>query len=469
MGSRVLLISANRCATPDIVFPLGLSCLSAALRQAGHGVRWLDYLADAQPLREVLAEFRPDYVGVSVRNIDDVLIRKRETYFNQLGDISAAVREVHPCPVILGGSGFSIFPAQLLALTGADFGIQGEGEAGFLALMAALANGAEVSQIPGLVYRRGPEVVVNPQSPAPGTHRLETADLPDRLVEHYLRNAGMLNVQTQRGCAHTCGYCTYPLIEGRAHRSRPPEVVAEEMALLESRGAKYVFVVDSVFNSSPRHVQQVCEALIRRKLAIRWGCFLRPQGLTSELLELMSRAGLAHIEFGSDSFCDAVLAAYGKHLRFDDILESSELARRQRIDYCHFLICGGPGETTDTLQVTYENSLKLNGAVIMAVVGMRIYPGTALHGRALREGCITPDTDLLTPIYYLAPGLAEAQVFGTLQQFAQQSPNWVIGDPTPAYARLVERLRARGVPGPLWSYFSMVQRLWPQTPSAATT
>jgi radical SAM superfamily enzyme YgiQ (UPF0313 family) len=469
MGSRVLLISTNRCATPDIVFPLGLSFLNAALRQAGHDVRWLDYLADTQPLREVLAEFRPDYVGVSVRNIDDVLIRKRETYFNQLGDISSAVREVHPCPVILGGSGFSIFPAQLLALTGADFGIQGEGEASFLALMAALASGAEVSQIPGLVHRRGPEVVVNPQSPAPGAHRLETADLPDRLVEHYLRNAGMLNLQTQRGCAHTCGYCTYPLIEGRAHRSRPPEVVAEEMALLESRGAKYVFVVDSVFNSSPRHVQQVCEALIRRKLAIRWGCFLRPQGLTSDLLELMSRAGLAHIEFGSDSFCDAVLAAYGKRLRLDDILESSELARRQQIDFCHFLICGGPGETADTLQATYENSLKLNGAVIMAVVGMRIYPGTALHDRAIREGYISPETDLLTPNYYLAPGLAEAQIFGTLQQFAQQSPNWVIGDPTPAYARLVERLRARGVPGPLWSYFSMVQRLWPQAPSAAIT
>lgn len=469
MGHRVLLLSTNRCATPDVVFPLGLSFLNAALRRAGHEVRWWDALADAQPLREVLAQYRPDFVGVSVRNVDDVLIRKRETYFGRLGDICSAVRAVHPCPVILGGSGFSIFPRQLLAEAGADYGIQGEGEAGLLALIAALSRGEDVSRIPGLVYRRGQEIMVNPQSPSPGTQALEAVDHPARLVEHYLRNAGMLNVQTQRGCAHGCCYCTYPLIEGHAHRSRPPELVADEMALLQAHGAKYAFIVDSVFNSSPRHVQQVCEALICRKLTLRWGCFLRPQGLTSAMLELMARAGLAHIEFGSDSFCDAVLESYAKRLTFEDILHASELAGRQQIDFCHFLICGGPGETLETLQTTYENSLKLNGAVIMAVVGMRVYPGTALHARALREGRITPEASLLTPAYYLSPGLTEAQVFGTLQQFAQRSPNWVIGDPTPAYTRLVERLRARGVPGPLWSYFSMVQRLWPQPAPATVT
>jgi chemotaxis protein histidine kinase CheA len=30
------------------------------------------------------------------------------------------------------------------------------------------------------------------------------------------------------------------------------------------------------------------------------------------------------------------------------------------------------------------------------------------------------------------------------------------------FASLVERLRQRNVVGPLWSYFSMLQRLWPQ-------
>jgi radical SAM superfamily enzyme YgiQ (UPF0313 family) len=465
MGKRVLLLSTNRCATPDVVFPLGLSFLNAALRAAGHEVRWLDCLVDLEPLRDVLIEYRPDFVGVSVRNIDDVLIRKRETYFEQLGDICATVRDTRPCPVILGGSGFSIFPAPLLAATRADYGIHGEGETSLVELIAALSQGEEVARIPGLVYRRGQAIAVNPPSATALVQGLGAADYPPRHVEHYLRNAGMLNVQTQRGCAHGCCYCTYPVIEGHMHRSRPPELVADEMARLESLGAKYAFIVDSVFNSSPRHVEQMCEAMMRRKLGLRWGCFLRPQGLTPELLALMARAGLAHIEFGSDSFCDQVLESYSKRLTFEDILNSSELARQQQIDCCHFLICGGPGETARTLQITYEHSLALKSAIILAVVGMRVYPGTALHTRALQEGRLPPEANLLSPTYYLSPALTEAEVFGRLQDFAQRSPHWVIGDPTPAYARLVERLRARGVPGPLWSYFAMVQRLWPQTAS----
>jgi radical SAM superfamily enzyme YgiQ (UPF0313 family) len=277
----------------------------------------------------------------------------------------------------------------------------------------------------------------------------------------------MLNVQTQRGCAFHCCYCTYPLLEGRAHRRRPADAVAEEFEQIQSLGARYAFIVDSVFNSSTRHVAEICEAILARNLKLKWGCFLRPQGLTSGLLKLMSRAGLSHIEFGSDSFCDEVLEAYDKGLSFDDIAKSSELAHQGKLDYCHFLIAGGPGETRETLRQGFERSKRLAGAVMMAVVGARIYPGTSLHRRALAEGVIGAATDLLAPTYYLAPQLTAEQIFADLQEHARTAPNWIVGDPTPAFANLVDRLRHRGVVGPLWSYLSMIQRIWPQqTPPA---
>jgi radical SAM superfamily enzyme YgiQ (UPF0313 family) len=194
-----------------------------------------------------------------------------------------------------------------------------------------------------------------------------------------------------------------------------------------------------------------------------WGCFLRPQGLTADLVKLMARAGLSHIEFGSDSFCDEVLAAYQKDFAFDDICRSSELARAEHVEVCHFLICGGPGESRETLARSFANSQQLQGAVIMAVVGTRIYPGTNLFEQAVSEGQINRDADLLAPKYYLAPGLAAEAVFAQLQEFTHRSPNWIVGDPAPGYASLVERLRRRGVVGPLWSYFAMLQRIQPQT------
>jgi radical SAM superfamily enzyme YgiQ (UPF0313 family) len=179
-------------------------------------------------------------------------------------------------------------------------------------------------------------------------------------------------------------------------------------------------------------------------------------------MRLMKRAGLAHIEFGSDSFCDEVLESYQKGFCFEDILNSSEAARREEVDFCHFLIAGGPGETTETLERGFANSQRLTGAIVMAVVGMRIYPGTHLFERAAQEGRLRTDVNLLKPEYYIAPGLTQESVFLQLQGFAQRSPNWIVGDPDPAYQRLVTRLRQRGVAGPLWSYFSMIQRLWPQ-------
>lgn len=474
MRNKVLLISPNRCTVPDPVFPLGLIQVQAALAQAGYETRLLDFLANDDILESVLREFQPDYVGVSLRNIDNVLIRKQETFFAALGTICQTVRRTHPRPVIIGGSGFSIYPARLLELSGADFGIQGEGEASLVRLLSTLGNGGNYADIPGLVFRRGHEIVVNPQRNAAFKRQgsrmnpaFQSLDLPAALAEHYLKTSGMLNLQTQRGCAHTCCYCTYPIIEGRAHRRRDPEAIAAEVEQLERLGAKYAFVVDSVFNSSPRHVQETCEALLRRDSSLRWGCFLRPQGLTPELMRLMKRAGLTHIEFGSDSFCDEVLAQYDKRLTFEDIQHSSELAREAEIEHCHFLICGGPGETMDTLETSFAHSQLLSGAIIMAVVGMRIYPGTTLAERAVREERIAADADLLSPAYYLAPGLTETGVFERLREFARHSPNWIVGDPTPEFASLVARLRCRGVVGPLWSYFAMLQRILPQGVAAS--
>jgi radical SAM superfamily enzyme YgiQ (UPF0313 family) len=267
----------------------------------------------------------------------------------------------------------------------------------------------------------------------------------------------MMNIQTQRGCALHCCYCTYPLLEGRSYRRRPAESVVDELEGLERQGVRYVFFVDSVFNTSAEHVAGICEEMLRRRVRVDWCCFLRPKGLTRELMSLMARAGLRHIEYGSDSLCDSVLEEYGKHLSFEDIRQSSELARLEKIDCAHYLICGGPGETYATLQNSFDRSRLLPGATFMARVGMRVYPGTPLHARLLRESGSTPD--LLEPQYYVSPDMSERGIFDTLRRVSGEMPNWVFEDPPPAYFKMAERLRTRGVVGPLWCYFPIMQRL----------
>ena len=342
-SQRILLISSNRCDQPYPVFPLALAHLESALRGAGHTTHWLDSQVMTAPLEHVLAEFQPHVVGVSLRNVDDVQFQSRQTYFDDAVELCRTLRQRCDCPIVIGGAAFSIFPEQLLTLTGADFGIHGPGEVAFNRLIEAIATGTDPSGIRGLVYRQGERVVINPRDPAEPV----SPDIPERpaeLVEFYLRQSSMLNIQTQRGCSLKCCYCTYPLIEGRQFRRRPPDAVAAELETIQRQGAKHVFITDSVFNTSAEHVADICEAILRRNVEIHWSCFLRPKNLTQELMALMARAGLTHIEFGTDSLCDSVLEEYGKAFTFDDVLQSSELARAAGVHQAHFLICGGPGE-----------------------------------------------------------------------------------------------------------------------------
>ena len=56
---------------------------------------------------------------------------------------------------------------------------------------------------------------------------------------------------------------------------------------------------------------------------------------------------------------------------------------------------------------------------------MRIYPGTKLYDLALAEGYLSPDDDLLEPVYYLAKDID----YATLKQRADLTgKRWVFPD-----------------------------------------
>ncbi|HMD69147.1 MAG TPA: lipid biosynthesis B12-binding/radical SAM protein [Chitinivibrionales bacterium] len=453
MPSRILLISVNRCTTPYPVFPLGLAHVAASLRDAGHTVAIADCAENPGGVEEKIRTFFPDYAGLSLRNIDDIRLQDPHFYAGDLPVLAKKIRLLTKAPLIVGGSGFSLFPERLLADSGADFGIRGEAEEAVTRLVDALENGSDARSIPGLVYRDNGAIVNNP------TERCADASivpplLPPSVTQFYLRESSMLNVQTQRGCAFTCCYCTYPLIEGTAVRYKAPAKVADELEQIMAAGARYFFVVDSVFNSSAAHVAGVCEEMIRRKVNLPWGCYLRPQGLTRELMDLMARAGLSHIEFGSDSFSDSVLAEYGKNFTFEDVYESSELARAAGVHYAHFLITGGPGETEATMREGFNNSRRLRKTVHFPFVGMRVYPGTPLFRRALSEGVITPETDLLPPFFYVSPALSKEKILALLDGFSAESRNWIVGDVPEQNASVIGKLRSIGVVGPLWEFLA---------------
>jgi len=167
---RVLLVNLNKYTQPYPVYPLGLSYINGALRAAGCKTLLWDNHVDRGEITECAKKFRPDFIGLSLRNIDNAQSHNPLSFVGELADCCADLRAVTNAPVIVGGSGFSIFPKELLELTGADYGIQGEGEAPFVALLAALrANDTAAAQrIPGAVWREPPAAEIpNPEIPNP--------------------------------------------------------------------------------------------------------------------------------------------------------------------------------------------------------------------------------------------------------------------------------------------------------------
>ena len=71
---KVLLISANTEQINMPVLPLGLAYVAAAIDKQGHSVKLLNLMMQTDTQKAVfgtIADFGPDLIGISVRNIDD--------------------------------------------------------------------------------------------------------------------------------------------------------------------------------------------------------------------------------------------------------------------------------------------------------------------------------------------------------------------------------------------------------------
>ncbi len=345
----------------------------------------------------------------------------------------------------MGGSGFSIYPKLLFETLEPDFGIYGEGEISLQQLITALDEDVDYTNIEGLVYRKDGLVVANRRD----THfRTPVLNFDDKLTDYYWQNSGMLNIQTKRGCPYNCIYCTYPLIEGHKVRTLDPEQIVKTLTELYShKKIDYVFFTDSIFNISNEFNYALAEQLISANLNIRWGGYFNFANIDRKLLEKMKQAGLKHIEFGTDSLSDTILKKYRKPFNVEDILRVSDYCTELDIDFAHFLILGGYGETEETLNETFENSKKITRSVFFPFIGMRIYPGTKLHEIAIAEKIVKENDPILEPVYYVSKNIdidtlkAKAKLTGKAWIF----PDDDLGD-------VMKRMRRKNKKGPLWEY-----------------
>jgi radical SAM superfamily enzyme YgiQ (UPF0313 family) len=452
---EILLVSANREKSPYPVFPLGLSYLAGSLLAAGHRLRTIDLCFADDPenlLLDELTSFPPDAVILSIRNIDNVTYPGARSYLDGVKTVVDACRG--KTPVILGGSGFSLMPRELLDFFGGDYGIVGEGEEILPLLLDRLAKGESTQGLPGVLTKG----ITEHLPPVP----VEKIGKPDRSlfqVERYNREGGMANLQTKRGCPFSCIYCTYPILEGTRLRLRDvDDVIAEIRELVERNGTKYLYFVDDIFNYPMDYAEKLCRAMIAAGISIHWSAFINPAFITPELITVMVEAGCDAFEFGTDSGSPSMLRNLGKSFTTEDVRAASALCRDHGVDFAHYILFGGPGETEETLLESFALMDDVAPTAVIGMTGIRIYPGTSLHLQALKEGIINPETSLLDSVFYISPAVRDT-LCDLVTTEALKRRNWVVpGLEINMSDTMMAALRHFPVRGPLWKLMKHLGR-----------
>ncbi|NQV01664.1 MAG: radical SAM protein [Bacteroidia bacterium] len=402
---KVLLVNTNIEKFPYPIPPVGLSLLASYL-ESWYDVRVYDGVFDeGRSLVDLVRDYQPDYIGLSIRNIDDVVADKTIFYMDRImSDFIHPVREVSEAPVIVGGSGFSVFPEDVMVLTGADYGVIGEGEEVFLELLRSLDERKPVDLLPQVLAK-------DKSARISASHKrfLVYNSIPFSEIDRHIdfspyKQRGVYSIQTKRGCALRCIYCNYPCIEGKSYRLRDPDEIAREIEEAMERLGKVTFdFVDSTFNEPLGHAEDICRAIIRRKIHPKLRTMgINPGNTSHELFKLMVNSGFKQIDITPDSAAPTVIRNLKKGFALKDIIRTAMLTRMYNLPAMWFFLFGGPGETAETVMQTrnFIGRYISEEDMVLMLAGLRIYPNTPLEKIALRDGIISEGESLFHPSAY---------------------------------------------------------------------
>lgn len=462
---RVLLVSTNREKSPQTIVPLGVCCVASAAEAAGHEAALLDMCFERDPVRAMMdaaRSFQPDVAGFSIRNFDNCDYVSPRSYLPETAEVIVACREACGAKIVLGGPAVSQAPEVLLRTLGGDIAVVGEGEEAFPALLRAMENGSDILAVPGVVV--GERSALSQCLPEASLAAVPDAR-PARWLElrRYRAHDAALPVQTKRGCAFECAYCTYPLLEGREWRLRNPEWVAEQVAEAPKAGLRSVDFVDSVFGLPRDHAVACCEAIARRtqgRLPLST-MDLNPLGCSPELVRAMNAAGFSAVGITAESGSDVMLDSLRKGFTSDDLRRAALNMKALDATRLWVFMLGGPGETEATVRETARFIGELpHSDLVMVTHGLRVLPGTALRARLVDEGALEPDADLSRPVFYHSPQVTPERSARILKDCGFPPRNIVtLTDGGHRLAPMVQRFASLlGMTPPFWRYLPMINR-----------
>ncbi|MEW6416566.1 MAG: cobalamin-dependent protein [Nitrospirota bacterium] len=406
---KVLLVQSYLGDNEPLVYPIGIACIKSALNS--HDVMIFDTNTSLKPfdeLKEIITSFKPDVIGISLRNIDSTNKRKVVFYYSYLRDTVDAIKTSTDAKIIIGGSGFSMFAREIMEdEPRIDYGVALEGEK---TLPDLLLNLDRPENVKSVFYRRNGKIIFSGHGEQIDLNNAEFPDRESISLNAYKKVPEAIGIETKRGCILDCIYCIYGFLNGKRLRPRDPVKVVDEIEFMVKKyGLERFTFVDSVFNIPLSHAEEICSEIIRRGLKASWSAWFNEKGLTKEFVELVRDAGCRSIILSPDGFSDNVLKRLGKNIRKDDIKKSYGILRDiAGFEVSYNFFKNPPGQSLmsflSLIAFYFKAKKEMGQRVHFEFNSIRIEPHTRLYGVALSEGIISREENLLYPKYYSNKG-----------------------------------------------------------------
>ena len=386
--------------------PFWAALTAGYLRNKGFNVDILDANAlnlDFDETVEALTKAGPKYIAIVCYSQQANVSAPIMVAVGQLcRKIKAQMPESN---LVLTGWHPSALPERTLREEACDILVKGEG---FHALADLLA-GKDFSQIPGLWWKRGSEIL---HGAAPENIKDLTVKLPDvawdllpmdkyrafswMCLRDFSERTKYASIFTSLGCPYKCSFCAIHATYGE-HKIRywsPQWVLKQIDILVKNYGVKHINIHDELFVFNPKHYLSIAEGLIERGYNLNINAFARVDVLAKadvEHLTTLKKAGFHWLKLGIETGNTHIRANVGKDSYNIDVVRNAVAkAHSVGIDFCANFMFGLPGDDYNSMQDTLNLAIELMAAFPSFFCAMAI-PGSKLYEEALKNKIDLPE------------------------------------------------------------------------------
>lgn len=327
--------------------PTGIEYIASALRPYVERLTFVD-LRLSGPLRD------PERLSEFIRREVDLLCISInwEYHFHEVCTlVNSFPAEVY---TVVGGKQATDNVEEVFsACPGVDIIVRGEGEE----TIVELAEGKDLTDIPGISFRHEGTIAHNPNRPLGD---VDQYPYPDRSLrsQKYCFNFGGLAMRgeefdiilTSRGCPYDCKFCTFnlnPWTQKRRFSARSIDSVMQE---LKEISAGVVLIADENFFVSPARARRICERIVQEGIKKRFIVQARIEVYKyPEVLEAAASAGIKVFLLGIESPTDRILAQLNKGFDTATVREAFETLRKYPFYYHGYFIYGNVTETEEEM------------------------------------------------------------------------------------------------------------------------